>query len=90
MIGFVASMAVEIADGEDVFEQIGNGGVPWFVGICALLSLASVIPLFKGVSVQSKSDGIMTSDAELWNGRVAMLGFVALAFTEYAKGGALL
>ena len=31
----------------------------------------------------------MTSNAELWNGGFAMLGLVALAFTEYVKGGTL-
>ncbi|KAI5329462.1 hypothetical protein L3X38_028859 [Prunus dulcis] len=40
-----------------------------------------------GVSAESKSKGVMTSDAELWNGRLAMLGLVAMAFTEYVKGG---
>ncbi|XP_057970190.1 early light-induced protein 1, chloroplastic-like [Malania oleifera] len=89
MVGFVAAMAVELSKGEDVFAQISNGGIPWFVGATVVLSLASLIPLFKGVSVQSKSEGVMTSDAELWNGRIAMLGLVALAFTEFVKGGAL-
>jgi len=89
MVGFVAALAVELSNGQDVFAQISNGGIPWFVGTSVLLSLASLIPLFKGVSVQSKSEGFMTSDAELWNGRFAMLGLVALAFTEYVKGGAL-
>lgn len=89
MIGFVAAIGAEVASGQDVFSQISNGGVPWFLGTTVVLSLASLIPLFKGVSVQSKSQGVMTSDAELWNGRIAMLGLVALAFTEYVKGGAL-
>ncbi|KAH7573843.1 hypothetical protein ACOSP7_007726 [Xanthoceras sorbifolium] len=89
MIGFVAAMAVEIANGQDVLDQISNGGIPWFVGTSVVLSLASLIPLFKGVSVESKSEGLMTSDAEMWNGRLAMLGIVALAFTEYVKGGTL-
>ncbi|KAL6970464.1 Early light-induced protein 1, chloroplastic [Sarracenia purpurea var. burkii] len=89
MIGFVAAIAVELSKGEDVFAQISNGGISWFVGTTVVLSLASLVPLFKGVSVESKSDGFMTSDAELWNGRFAMLGLVALAFTEYVKGGAL-
>lgn len=89
MIGFVSAMAVEVSSGQDVFAQIGNGGVAVFVGTSMVLTLASLVPLFKGVSVQSKSSGLMTSDAELWNGRVAMLGLVALAFTEYVKGSAL-
>ncbi|KAL7594960.1 early light-induced protein 1, chloroplastic [Lactuca sativa] len=89
MIGFVSAMAVEVSSGQDVFTQIGNGGVAVFVGTSVVLTLASLVPLFKGVSVQSKSSGLMTSDAELWNGRFAMLGLVALAFTEYVKGSAL-
>ncbi|KAM0029901.1 putative chlorophyll A-B binding protein [Helianthus debilis subsp. tardiflorus] len=42
-----------------------------------------------GVRAESKSSGLMTSDAELWNGRAAMLGLVALAFTEYVTGSPL-
>ena len=89
MIGFVSAMAVELSSGQDVFTQISNGGVAVFVGTSVVLTMASLVPLFKGVSVQSKSNGIMTSDAELWNGRVAMLGLVALAFTEYVTGSPL-
>nr|AFK48277.1 unknown [Lotus japonicus] len=89
MIGFVAAMAVEVARGQGVFEQISDGGVPWFLGTSVVLTLASLVPLFQGVSVESKSKGVMTSDAELWNGRLAMLGLIALAFTEYVKGGTL-
>lgn len=89
MVGFVSAMGVELARGDDVVAQLMNGGLPWFVGTTVLLSIASLVPLLKGVSVQSKSDGVMTSDAELWNGRFAMLGLVALVFTEYLTGGAL-
>ncbi|KAI8566314.1 hypothetical protein RHMOL_Rhmol02G0031100 [Rhododendron molle] len=89
MTGFVTAIAVELLKGEDVFAQISDGGIPWFLYTTVLLSVASLIPLFSGVSVESKSKGFMSSDAELWNGRVAMLGLVGLALTEYVKGGAL-
>ncbi|KAI3889007.1 hypothetical protein MKW92_046673 [Papaver armeniacum] len=89
MIGFVAAMGVELARGTDVAAQLTNGGVPWFIGTSVVLSLASLIPLSKGITVESKSDGVMTSKAELWNGRFAMLGLVALVFTEFVTGSAL-
>ncbi|KAK9067885.1 hypothetical protein SSX86_011996 [Deinandra increscens subsp. villosa] len=89
MIGFVSAMAVELSSGQDVLTQISSGGVAAFVGTSVLLTAASLVPLFKGVRAESKSSGVMTSDAELWNGRLAMLGLVALAFTEFVKGTAL-
>ncbi|KAG2321434.1 hypothetical protein Bca4012_055527 [Brassica carinata] len=89
MVGFVAALAVELSKGENVLAQISDGGVSWFLGTAAILTLASLVPLYKGISAESKSKGFMTSNAELWNGRFAMLGLVALAFTEFVKGGTL-
>ncbi|KAJ0602272.1 hypothetical protein HanIR_Chr03g0137801 [Helianthus annuus] len=51
-----------------------------------VLSLASLVPLFKGVRAESKSSGLMTSDAELWNGRAAMLGLVCFGFYRICDG----
>ena len=49
MIGFVSAMAVELSSGQDVFSQVSNGGVAAFVATSVVLSLASLVPLFKGV-----------------------------------------
>ncbi|PWA81361.1 chlorophyll A-B binding protein [Artemisia annua] len=86
MIGFVSALGVELANGQDLFTQISNGGLTLFVGTSVVLTLASLVPLFKGVRAESKSSGLMTSDAELWNGRFAMLGLIALGFTEFVQG----
>ncbi|XP_026434184.1 early light-induced protein, chloroplastic-like [Papaver somniferum] len=86
--GTVASMGVELARGTDLATQLTNRGILWFIGTSVVLSLASLIPLSKGISVESESDGVMTSKAELWKGRFAMLGFVALVFTEFVTGSA--
>ena len=48
MIGFVAAIAVELFKGQDLFAQISEGGIPWFIGTSILLSVASLVPLFKG------------------------------------------
>ncbi|KAH6808929.1 Chlorophyll A-B binding family protein [Perilla frutescens var. frutescens] len=89
MTGFAAAIGVELASGQDLFSQLSNGGVPWFVFTSVLLSVASLVPLFSGQTPESKSGTVMSSDAELWNGRFAMLGLMALALTEYLKGSAI-
>lgn len=73
-------LGVEIASGRDLFSQLANGGVPLFVGSAFLLTLDSVIPMFKGVSTESKSQTIMSSGAEMWNGRLAIHLFDGLPF----------
>ncbi|KAF6149337.1 hypothetical protein GIB67_016875 [Kingdonia uniflora] len=73
MTGFVAAIAVELVRGDDLVAQLANGGLLWFMENSVILSLASLAPLFKGISVKSKSDGVMASGAEMWNGRLAML-----------------
>ncbi|KAK9668502.1 hypothetical protein RND81_13G065000 [Saponaria officinalis] len=90
MIRFVTAVAVELSNGTDLIDQITNGGGEWFIGTSIVLSAASMVPLLKGKRAESKTDGLMNSNAEMLNGRFAMLGLVALAFTEFVKRGALI
>jgi hypothetical protein len=89
MLGFATALGVELFTGEDLATQIGLGGVQWFIVTAAIFTGASLIPMFKGVTVDSKSKPIFSSTAEKWNGRFAMVGLVALAVTEFVKGSPL-
>ncbi|GLJ41882.1 hypothetical protein SUGI_0867260 [Cryptomeria japonica] len=89
MVGFVSAVAVELASGQDLASQLNSGGLPWFVYSVVLLSAASLVPMFSGVSAESKSQPIFSSSAEMLNGRLAMIGLAALAVTEFVKGGPL-
>ncbi|CAM0905508.1 unnamed protein product [Alopecurus aequalis] len=87
MVGFVAALSVEAARGGGLLDQAGSGaGLGWFLTTAAVFSVASLVPLLQGQSVESKSSGVWSADAELWNGRFAMLGLVALAATEFITG----
>jgi len=87
MVGFVAALSVEAARGGGLLDQAGSGaGLVWFLATAGVFSVASLVPLLQGQSVESKSSGVWSADAELWNGRFAMLGLVALAATEFITG----
>ncbi|WVZ62108.1 hypothetical protein U9M48_011893 [Paspalum notatum var. saurae] len=87
MVGFVSALAVEASSGGGLLSQAGSGsGLAWFAATAAVLSVASLVPVLRGESAEARSGGVMSADAELWNGRFAMLGLVALAVTEYITG----
>ncbi|KAK3126532.1 hypothetical protein QOZ80_7AG0558010 [Eleusine coracana subsp. coracana] len=88
MVGFVSAIAVEATTrGDGLFTQAASGtGQAWFAYMVAALSVASLVPLLQGETAEAKTSGLMNANAELWNGRLAMLGLVALAVTEYLTG----
>ncbi|VAI17872.1 unnamed protein product [Triticum turgidum subsp. durum] len=87
MVGFVTALAVEAGRGDGLLSQLGSGtGQAWFAYTVAVLSMASLVPLLQGESAESRAGAIMNANAELWNGRFAMLGLVALAATEIITG----
>lgn len=88
MLAFVAAAGAEVTTGFTAVQQLAEA--PALVGITAVIfTIASLIPIFRGVSPASKSNGLFTPTAEMLNGRAAMLGFVALLVTEWAKQAAV-
>ncbi|EMS45333.1 hypothetical protein TRIUR3_35028 [Triticum urartu] len=87
MVGFVTALAVEAGRGDGLLSQLGSGtGQAWFAYSVAVLTVASLVPLLQGESAEGRAGAIMNANAELWNGRFAMLGLVALAATEIITG----
>ena len=87
MVGFVTALAVEAGRGDGLLSQLGSGtGQAWFAYSVAVLTVASLVPLLQGESAEGRAGAVMNANAELWNGRFAMLGLVALAATELITG----
>lgn len=89
MIGFVSAIAVELTRGQDLYTQITNGGDMWFFWTSILFTAASLIPFSKGFGPGFVRDRFWNPDAEVWNGRAAMVGLIALGITEFLKRGPL-
>ena len=48
------------------------------------ITIATLVPIYRGV--KRSGTGIWTPDAELWNGRTAMIGMVALVLNTWVRG----
>jgi Chlorophyll A-B binding protein len=96
MTGFVAAVVSEIITHQSTLSQITGRvidgdvvetakGASWFGwgAVIVILTMASLAPrLFEDQQPEDREYGIWRASAELLNGRVAMLGFVALLATE--------
>jgi len=86
MVGLVWAYVAEKMSGLTVFEQLytpaGGFGLVFYIAVVQLITFASIVPALKGESTDARSFGPFRAQAERWNGRTAMLGFLALLLTE--------
>ena len=70
MLGFVWAVVAERVQHKDLFAQVQSS--PGLIAaVVVLITVASAIPFYKGV--KRSGNPIFTADAELWNGRLAMV-----------------
>merc|ERR1711967_108543 len=95
MLGFLAGIGAESAQHETFAYQFSNHPVA-FTFSALLITAASFMPAMQGETKYTPDPksmgerGLFSQDAEMLNGRVAMLGMVAMLATEGVLGHTLL
>jgi len=87
MFAMLAAFGAEIATRQPVIEQVktaANGSI--FLAFATII-VASFIPVAGGADLDRNGAGPFTQRAAVYNGRLAMLSFVALLIVEGFKGG---
>ena len=84
MLGFIAALGAEAASGETIYQQIADAEPSIFFAFI-MFAAASLIPTLKGV--KKEKFAFFSPEAEMLNGRAAMIGFALLLAIE-AKSGA--
>ncbi|KAK9818461.1 hypothetical protein WJX74_005135 [Apatococcus lobatus] len=83
MMGVFLAIGFELATGKNVFQQVQSW--PWpTVAFFFLFTIATAVPVLKGVP--RRGNGFFSSDAEIVNGRLAMVGFAFIVFSTALKG----
>ena len=88
MVAFVAAAAAEVQGGGSVLVQAQAASTGVAV-LCAVIMLASLIPICAGVYGKRQGPGPFTTHAELVNGRLAMVAFAAQLGLEQQFGNTL-
>ncbi|EFJ49810.1 hypothetical protein VOLCADRAFT_104260 [Volvox carteri f. nagariensis] len=88
MLGVVGAVGAEVTTGKSVLAQFAGTPLPVLALVLAL-SGATLAPIVRGANLK-EAFGPLTPQAELVNGRLAMLALAALLALEVSKGSALL
>ena len=94
MLGVLAAIGGELTTGKTVVGQLMAGGAAPMGAIFVAVALASFAPMITGSSAnaafnkekEAKALGPFTAQAEMLNGRAAMMGFAALLALEATSG----
>lgn len=88
MMGFAAGVAGELLHGQPLGAQLAAAW-PQALAVWLLLAAATAVPLLKGSTPDDELFGPFNSYAERANGKLAIVGFLALVAIEAFKGGPL-
>ena len=96
MLGFLAAVGAELATQDSIFKQLGEGGLGGMLFVFAAVTAASFAPIFNGQDAQKsflknsqpEEFGPFNAQAEMLNGRAAMMGLLFLLAAEASQGKA--
>ena len=81
MVAIVAALGAELSTQESVLTQLGDAPLSVLALVMAT-TVASIVPILKGA--KKEAFGPFTADAEMANGRAAMIGLAFLLLIEGA------
>ena len=83
MLGFFSALIAEYTTGKNVFQQIQSAPLP-IAAVFLTITAATTAPVVRGFP--RKGNSIFSSDAEIINGRIAMLAFFSIVVVTAFKG----
>jgi len=86
MFGMLAAFGAELGSRQPLFVQLKTAPFA-ILGAFVTIIVASIIPALRGADMEQKGAGPFTKEAEVLNGRVAMVAFALLVCVETWKAG---
>ena len=83
MLGFFAAIIAEATTGKNVFQQVLSAPLP-IAAVFLTITAATTIPVLRGFPRRGNS--IFSPDAEVINGRIAMLAFLGIVLIPAVRG----